>query len=441
VKGKKEDRMLRDLFRQKLNNEEVIPSPSVNSAIMARLGRKEFLHFIPSKINIWYLGGLAVAGASLALVLATHPKSSEGISPFLPSEETVPPQIVENNDSVIVSRNIISDVKVQHAEVKENNESKRSTGKIINAGNSTPGNTENHYVVNMAGKVNPVPENILYNSTEMNKLKSGGNIAGNFIEASAVQGCVPLKVNFRSKAVLSDSCHWTFGDGGQSNAKNPEWLFDVPGEYIVVLEISQKNVIINKSVITILVYPRPLARFDIDPENINQPGGEISFHNYSSDAIKYSWDFGDGTRSLSAEPLHTYKKSGNFNVTLVATSEQGCSDTLILANALSVPGYYVDFPNAFIPNPDGSSNGYYSPKSDEAAQVFHPSFSGISVYQLKIFDRRGMQLFESNEVNIGWDGYYKGQLCNPGVYIWKVRGNFINGDIFTKMGDVTLLKN
>jgi len=49
-------------------------------------------------------------------------------------------------------------------------------------------------------------------------------------------------------------------------------------------------------------------------------------------------------------------------------------------------------------------------------------------------------IFETNDINIGWDGYFKGQLSNPGVYIWKVRGNFRNGEPFTKMGDVTLLK-
>ena len=33
-----------------------------------------------------------------------------------------------------------------------------------------------------------------------------------------------------------------------------------------------------------------------------------------------------------------------------------------------------------------------------------------------------------------------GQLSNYGVYIWKVRGKYRNGETFTKMGDVTLLK-
>lgn len=441
MKGKKEDKILRDLFRQKLNNAEVIPSPSVNSDLMSRLGRKEFFHFIPSRLNIWYIGGLAVAGASLALLLTSHPKSSQNISPLVPAEETIQSATYENQDIAVISVNQVNEVKEEGTNTGKKENIKRSTGKIRNDGNRSAVNTENRDVVNPASFVNPVTENKLYNSSERDKLLRSNNITENLIEASSVQGCVPLKVIFRIKTVQPDSCRWTFGDGGHSNEQKTDWLFDMPGEYNVVLEIFGKNGLINRSAISILVNPRPMARFDIDPDNTNQPGGEITFRNYSTDAVKYRWDFGDGTRSQSAEPLHSYRKSGNYNVTLVAVSESGCSDSLVVMNALSVPGYYIDFPNAFIPNPNGPSNGYYSPKSDEAAQVFHPSSSGVTGYQLRIFSRRGMQIFESNDINIGWDGYYKGQSCDPGVYIWKVRGNYLNGELFTKMGDVTLLKN
>ena len=191
----------------------------------------------------------------------------------------------------------------------------------------------------------------------------------------------------------------------------------------------------------ITVHPRPVARFEISPENAIIPDDEIIFHNFSSDAVRFSWDFGDGNNSDLFEPRHKYRKFGTYSVALIVASGYGCSDSLIITDAFSGSGYYIDFPNAFIPNPNGPSNGNYSLKSDENAQVFHPVFTGVSEYQLRIFSRRGILLFESNDINIGWDGYFKGQLCEPGVYIWKVRGNFINGGSFTKMGDVTLLKN
>jgi hypothetical protein len=125
----------------------------------------------------------------------------------------------------------------------------------------------------------------------------------------------------------------------------------------------------------------------------------------------------------------------------VVYSDWGCSDSVTVFNALSGSQYFINFPNAFIPNVQGPSGGYYSSKSDEAAQVFHPSYSGVSDYQLKIFSKLGIQIFESNDINLGWDGYNNGQLCEPGVYIWKVRVKFRNGEPFIKMGDVTLLKN
>jgi PKD repeat protein len=171
------------------------------------------------------------------------------------------------------------------------------------------------------------------------------------------------------------------------------------------------------------------------------PDDEIRFINYSTDAVKYHWNFGDGTYSELFEPHHKYSKYGNFDVTLTVYNEFGCPHSMLIQNAFSGLKYFLEFPNAFIPNPDGSSGGVYSSKSDESAQVFHPSYSGVSEYQLKIFSKIGILIFESNDINIGWDGYFNGQLSNSGVYIWKVRGKYRNGEPFTKMGDVTLLKN
>jgi hypothetical protein len=158
------------------------------------------------------------------------------------------------------------------------------------------------------------------------------------------------------------------------------------------------------------------------------------------DAVRYRWEFGDGKVSESLEPEHKYSRYSSYNVRLIAWSEHGCADSLLLTDAFAGSGCYIKFPNAFIPNADGPSGGNFSTKSDEAAQIFHPVTSGVSDYQLRIFSKIGIFIFESNDINTGWDGYHKGQLCEAGVYIWKVRGTYKNGEPFVKMGDVTLLK-
>jgi len=45
----------------------------------------------------------------------------------------------------------------------------------------------------------------------------------------------------------------------------------------------------------------------------------------------------------------------------------------------------------------------------------------------------------SNDISIGWDGYYKEELQQQGVYVWKVRVSFADGRSIVRMGDITLL--
>jgi PKD repeat protein len=258
---------------------------------------------------------------------------------------------------------------------------------------------------------------------------------------SAISGCAPLKIHFDNLADSYIKYNWAFGDGGFSSEKEPDWIYDVEGEYIAILKVTDSGGQTTSWSVPINVYPTPKAKFEFTPESAILPIDEIRFINYSTGAVGYKWDFGDGGASTAFEPVHKYLKYGRYNIRLVAISENGCSDTLIIKNAFSGSDYSIEMPNAFIPNSQGPSGGIYSSKSDENAEIFHPVYSGVTEYRLKIFSKTGILIFESSDINIGWDGYFKGQLCNPGVYIWKISGNFSNGEPFTKMGDVTLLKN
>lgn len=62
--------------------------------------------------------------------------------------------------------------------------------------------------------------------------------------------------------------------------------------------------------------------------------------NVSSDAVSYLWDFGDGNTSSLQYPSNVYNIDGSYNITLVTTNSNGCSDTLIAnsyINAYSSP--------------------------------------------------------------------------------------------------------
>jgi PKD repeat protein len=444
VKTKKQDIRLRELFREKLEYAEIMPDPAVRSKLMRRVARKEFMRFNPARLNIYYLGGILITGITTAFILFSSSPNTENLIPSFK---------LEKSDSAFTGRHIeVSDkqpVNITINKLRSNSKEsiKRSPLPLVHK--ATAKGTSVVPDSNIKSSLKPPDIASSYNKigvftnamADRQKLQSTFKPEEVFIDPVVSVGCAPMKVQFHNKLASYDSCRWTFGDGGYSNEKDPEWIFDIEGEYNVILQVFSSDGNRKSSSAMVTVHPRPQAHFELYPEKAVLPNDEIRFLNYSTNAVKFTWDFGDGTTSDFFEPTHTYSKFNNYNVRLVVFSDWGCSDSLTVFNAFSGSAYFIDFPNAFIPNDQGPSGGYYSPKSDEAAQVFHPSNSGVTEYQLKIFSKLGILIFETSDLSLGWDGYNKGQLCEPGVYIWKVRGKFRNGVPFIKMGDVTLLKN
>ncbi len=83
----------------------------------------------------------------------------------------------------------------------------------------------------------------------------------------------------------------------------------------------------------------------------------------------------------------------------------------------------VFVPNAFTPNKDGK-NEVFIPK---AILIFNQTGNPILDYKFEIYNRWGEQVFETNDLNVGWDGTYKGELCQEGHFVYKVRALSLDG--------------
>jgi gliding motility-associated-like protein len=196
-----------------------------------------------------------------------------------------------------------------------------------------------------------------------------------------------------------------------------------------------------KDDLIINVYPKPEFNIKATPLKVTIPDHPVSFFSNLNGNYQFLWDFGDGNTSSENSPAHKYEKPGNYKVRLDVENEYGCTtfDTLN-SPIIAIAGGQINFPNAFTPNPSGPSNGLYD-IGEENNYIFYPSAQkGIVEYQLQIFSRWGQLLFESNDIRIGWDGYYKDKLMSQGVYIWKVTCRFSTGEVKVFTGDVTLLR-
>jgi hypothetical protein len=255
-------------------------------------------------------------------------------------------------------------------------------------------------------------------------------------------GCPPLEIVFENQSIGGSPYYWDFGDSTYSDQSSVTHVYDKPGVYKVSMRATAPGdrFIFKDTVIT--VHSLPEANFEYSPKIVYIPGQSVNCFNTSKYAETYVWSFGDGSQATSFSPKYEYKDTGLFDIQVKAITKFGCTDSFIIKKAVNVEyAGNIVLPNAFTPNPSGSSGGRYN-SSDFSNDVFYPIVinEGISDYKMQIFNRWGIKVFETTDIAIGWDGYYKGKLVEQDVYVYIVTGINNNGHAFNKIGDVLLIR-
>lgn len=265
------------------------------------------------------------------------------------------------------------------------------------------------------------------------------------IVASPDSGCAVLSVSFQPVSGAS-SYSWSFGDGNTSTQAGTSHNFVNVGStnasYTVQLIAADANGCKDTAFKVIKVFPKPVALFQANPTTMFIPNEAVNCTNQSTGNVSNYWIFGDGATSTDENPKHEYTSEGEYSISLIVTSNRGCKDTFELAEKIIVlEESSVTVPNAFTPNPAGPNGGVYG-KNDLNNDVFHPVVKGVDKdrYEFMIYSRWGELLFQTKDVAIGWDGYYKGKLCTQDVYIWKISAITLDEKLINKTGDLLLLK-
>jgi gliding motility-associated-like protein len=157
-------------------------------------------------------------------------------------------------------------------------------------------------------------------------------------------GCDSLLVTFRDTSKVNPAATgwlWDFGDGKTSIQQHPPHYYTTPGTYNVTLKVTNTDGSCSVTKNSIVVFKVPTAAF-ISNTQLTCPGTTISFTDQSTNANKYSWDFGNpasGVNNTSTlkNPTHLYSTNGLYTVKLIATdSITGCSNTKTSANYITI---------------------------------------------------------------------------------------------------------
>ncbi len=251
------------------------------------------------------------------------------------------------------------------------------------------------------------------------------------------EGCMPLKVRFTDQSIGAKTYHWDFNDGTTTDIRNPIHTFELPGNYNVVLTVPGPDGKDTQFSKLIKVYDHPKADFDAAPTLVFLPDDVVRFRNFSIDAVKWSWTFGDGGLSEEKNPEYRYSDEGWYTISLNVWNQYGCEDKVTKTDFIEARrGGFITFPNAFRPRPDGGGGD----SQFDLNAIFKPVHQDVDDYHLQIFNRWGQLIFETRDINQGWNGFFGGQMAAQGVYVWVATGRFISGKEFSKTGHVLLAR-
>jgi len=168
---------------------------------------------------------------------------------------------------------------------------------------------------------------------------------------------------------------WNYGDGTIDSTTPAPYthLYATAGSYDVSLTVADnygcKDSIAKHASVVI---SDPVADF-YSPDTATCIDKPVRFINTSAgNNLQYLWNFGDSLHSVDKDPVHLYKKMGTYIVSLLATDQYGCKDSVSMNTYIniSVPKALFSVSDSFSTCPpllvkftDSSSN-YLSVKWD-----------------------------------------------------------------------------
>lgn len=117
----------------------------------------------------------------------------------------------------------------------------------------------------------------------------------------------------------------------------------------------------------------------------------------------------------------------NISYIVYVTDTFGCTDSDTI-NITVDESADIFIPDIFSPNGDGQND------------ILYIRGHGIKDLDFVIFDRWGEKIFETNDLNNGWDGTYKGAKLFTAVFYYYVKAVFYNGNDYEGKGDITLVR-
>jgi len=153
------------------------------------------------------------------------------------------------------------------------------------------------------------------------------------IGSNTIAGCNSVTITFTNLSSPGLQYLWNLGGGPNdttSQVINPVHTYTNVGSYTISLLVIEKQFCNTRDSTTLVinVYPTPTVNFSF---SVTPCSNTVVTSNSSSGNLgpnSFLWSFGNSATSTLTAPSYTYPANGNFNISLTATDNNGCSNTL-----------------------------------------------------------------------------------------------------------------
>lgn len=236
---------------------------------------------------------------------------------------------------------------------------------------------------------------------------------------------------------------WTFkgGSPATSTDKSPTVCYNLPSNqtgWDVVLRVSNPYPVFetpsgSQAVKSFYGYIRVL---DVPNVTIIAPGQRksdtaIKFNQSivltATNALTYTWSPKYSISAVTGSVVTVNPTKSTQYIVTGRNSKRCFSSDTINVNV------FEDCGDMFVPNA-------FSPNDDNVNDVLLVRGVCLETLTFMVFNRWGEKVFETNDVNVGWDGTFNGEKMNTGVFVYRLEGKTYEGKGFSLKGNITLMR-
>ncbi|MFM8243735.1 MAG: gliding motility-associated C-terminal domain-containing protein, partial [Crocinitomicaceae bacterium] len=227
--------------------------------------------------------------------------------------------------------------------------------------------------------------------------------------------------------------HWEIGTNYQSTNWTPSFTAENDASFVIALNVTNQYGCTAGIQAKAKAFPLPKAHFSQSENSLAENVAMVFFQDESSsDVTTWQWLVNNQNVYNGTDFYHEFEGAGTFSVVLIVENEHSCRDTA--DNVIEVkPTLTVYVPNTFTPN------------GDEHNHLFYPVFSGSNLdrksYSFLIYNRWGEIVYQTTDLNEGWNGFYNGSPCIQGTYSWEISFKKVNEEKMEHLvGHVNLVR-